>query len=65
MIWKTGDRAKRNDTGRLVEIIDVWPVGVTVFYRTQDVADGHTTILIESDLRPAPSSDARGVAEHF
>lgn len=43
---------KRLDNGRLVRIVDVQPNGLQVFYRTEDVIDGHTALFSASQLRP-------------
>lgn len=54
MTLKLGDRAKRNDNGRIVRVTDIRPIGMRVFYVIEDVHDGHTAIIAERDLRPAP-----------
>jgi hypothetical protein len=47
-----GQKATRNDTGAVVRIVDVRPVGDQVFYVTWDYRDGHTAIINGRDLRP-------------
>jgi hypothetical protein len=49
---KLNDRARRNDNGRGVRIVDVQPNGLRVFYLTEDMQDGHTAIIEHADLRP-------------
>ena len=51
-MYKENDLAKRNDTGAVVRIIEVRPVGLSVFYTTEDHEDGHVAIFGEKDLRP-------------
>lgn len=43
---------KRLDNGRRVRIVDVAPNGLAVFYRAEDLLDGHTAIFSASQLRP-------------
>jgi hypothetical protein len=50
---RENDLAIRNDNGRVVRIIDVRPVGLRVFYVTEDRLDGHTTMIGHDQLRPA------------
>jgi hypothetical protein len=54
-----GELAKRDDNGRVVRVIEVRPVGLSVFYVTEDVQDGHTCILGHRDLRPVEREERR------
>lgn len=47
-----GKKYKRNDTGAVVKVIDLRLAGTAIFAVTQDVNDGHTTIIQDKDLRP-------------
>jgi hypothetical protein len=60
MYLRIGQHAKRNDTGAVVRVTDVRPVGSRVFYVVEDVRDGHTIIVAQEDLRPVA---ARGSDE--
>jgi hypothetical protein len=59
--FKTNDIAKRNDNGRVVNIISVRPIGLRVFYVTEDQLDGHTTIIAHEDLRALESTKHKAV----
>jgi len=55
---------KRNDNGRKVRIVDVWPVGLSgyVFCRIEDVETEAVAVLDARDLRaivkPIPKASA-------
>jgi len=55
-ILKIGDTAKRIDNGRTIRVVDARPNdhdGRTFWvYITEDVQDGHTTIISHDQLRP-------------
>lgn len=57
LLVKEGTIVKRNDTGALVRIIDVQPVGLDLFYRCEDVETGRLSLISAHDLRPAPRSE--------
>lgn len=52
--FKTGDTAKRNDTGEHVQIVEVLPLGMKVFYRIE-YQTGNTSLVADSVLRPVQS----------
>lgn len=52
MIYTLLSVVRRLDNGRRVRIVDVQPNGLQVFYRTEDLQDGHTCILSGAQLRP-------------
>lgn len=58
-IFKTGETAKRNDTGEHVEVIEVIPVGMEVAYRIE-YENGDRSIVFGAMLRPVQLIAARG-----
>lgn len=52
MIFKVGWRVKRNDTGEEATVVDVIPVGTSLFYRIE-YEDGRTTVVAADILRKA------------
>jgi hypothetical protein len=56
-MYRAGQLAKRNDTGQQVLVVEVIPVGSTVFYRVEH-ENGDLGLVQATSLRPVALSAA-------
>lgn len=56
-IYRVGEIVKRADTGKFLEILEVIPNGLQLFYRTMELGTEHEGIFRPHQLRPLHDSE--------